>query len=259
MKYLDIEFDYQNKPSLEPEYIPFGVWADAYLSEAARPFRVAVERDQGNVSVFSSFLRDETYEKANYRYMERYVKFLLWSVGGWKVTICGCEETAEKLQKAYVRGGDRDFDAGFFDDTFGLEDLRDRGVDRFFAENMLTGLRGFHGDVSVRIGRRADKDCLDRGIFKDLVIIFIIIRDAEFFSSSLCAFNEFIGNRNQFSFGNIVCQGLGMNTTDSACADDTNTNFIHFFLLKCKTVFCKRLLYIIITLILRNSREFCHF
>ena len=118
MKYLDIEFDYQNKPSLEPEYIPFGVWADAYLSEAARPFRVAVERDQGNVSVFSSFLRDETYEKANYRYMERYVKFLLWSVGGWKVTICGCEETAEKLQKAYVRGGDRDFDAGFFDDVF---------------------------------------------------------------------------------------------------------------------------------------------
>ena len=118
MKYLDIEFDYQNKPSLEPEYIPFGVWTDAYLSEAARPFRVAVERDQGNVSVFSSFLRDETYEKANYRYMERYVKFLLWSVGGWKVTICGCEETVEKLKNAYRRGGDRDFDAGFFDDVY---------------------------------------------------------------------------------------------------------------------------------------------
>ena len=61
MKYCGIEFDYLNKPSLEPEFIPFGVWADAYLKEADRPFKVAVERDNGNVSVFSSCLRGEEY------------------------------------------------------------------------------------------------------------------------------------------------------------------------------------------------------
>ena len=44
MNYLGIEFDYKNKPSLEPEFIPFGVWADAYLAAADRPFDVAVER-----------------------------------------------------------------------------------------------------------------------------------------------------------------------------------------------------------------------
>ena len=124
MKYCGIEFDYLNKPSLEPEFIPFGVWADAYLKEADRPFKVAVERDNGNVSVFSSRLRGEEYAEANYRYMERYVKFLLWSVGGWKVTVCGCEETAAKLKDAYKVGGAREFDIHFMDDVFergGLE------------------------------------------------------------------------------------------------------------------------------------------
>ena len=101
MNYLGISYDYKNKPLLDEGFIPFGVWARAYLKGAERPFRVALEREKGLISVFSSFLRGEEYAEANLRYMERYVKFLLWSVGGWKVTICGCAETAEKLKEVY--------------------------------------------------------------------------------------------------------------------------------------------------------------
>lgn len=118
MDYLGISYDYRNKPSLEPAFIPFAVWEKAYLAGAERPFKVAVERDNGNVSVFSSRLRGQEYEAANYRYMERFVKFLLWSAGGLRVTICGCEETAKKLQAAYTVGGARDFDWHFMDDVF---------------------------------------------------------------------------------------------------------------------------------------------
>ncbi|MBR5093697.1 MAG: ROK family protein, partial [Oscillospiraceae bacterium] len=118
MNYLGIEFDYRNKPSLDPGFIPFAVWADAFLAEARRPFKIAVERDHGNVSVFQSYLRDESFAEANYRFMERTVKFLLWSVGGLRVSICGCEETAKKLQAAYTVGGVRDFDWHFMDDVF---------------------------------------------------------------------------------------------------------------------------------------------
>jgi predicted NBD/HSP70 family sugar kinase len=118
MNYLGISYDYRNKPSLEPTFIPFAVWEKAYLAGAERPFKVAVEREAGNVSVFSSRLRDEEFETANYRYMERFVKFLLWSAGGLRVTICGCEETARKLQAAYTVGGTRDFDWHFMDDVF---------------------------------------------------------------------------------------------------------------------------------------------
>jgi len=74
MNYLGISYDYRNKPLLDPGFIPFGVWAKAFLAGAERPFKVALERDGGHVSVFSSFLRGEEYAEANLRYMERYVK-----------------------------------------------------------------------------------------------------------------------------------------------------------------------------------------
>ena len=121
MTYLGVSFDYRNKPALDDSFLPFGVWAEAFLQGADRPFRVALEREEGRVSVFSSFLRGEEFAEANLRYLERTVKFLLWSIGGWKVTICGCEETAEKLKDIYRRGGARDFDAGFAFDIFERE------------------------------------------------------------------------------------------------------------------------------------------
>ena len=118
MNYLGISFDYRNRPALDPGFLPFGVWAKAFLEGARRPFRVALEREDGLVSVFSSFLRDEEYAEANFRYLERFVKFLLWSVGGWRVTVCGCRETAEKLREHYRTGGARDFDVQFAFEVF---------------------------------------------------------------------------------------------------------------------------------------------
>lgn len=68
--------------------------------------------------MFQSFLRDESFVEANYRYMERTVKFLLWSVGGWRVSICGCEETAERVRRAYAADAERAFDLGFMNDVY---------------------------------------------------------------------------------------------------------------------------------------------
>ena len=44
MNYLGIDFSLQNPPPLDSGFIPFGVWAQAYLKEAHRPFAIAVER-----------------------------------------------------------------------------------------------------------------------------------------------------------------------------------------------------------------------
>lgn len=118
MNYLGISFDYQNKPLLDQTFIPFDVWAKAFLKEATRPFGIALEREDGRVSVYHSFLRDESYAEANLRYLERTLKFLLWSVGGWRVTVSGCPETAEKLRDIYRKGGERDFDVNFAFDIF---------------------------------------------------------------------------------------------------------------------------------------------
>ena len=118
MNYLDISYDIQNVPVLDPDFIPLGVWVDAYLKDARRPFSVAVEREGGKISVFHSFLRDESYAQANERYVERLVKFLLWSVGGWCVYLWGCGKEAAALRQAYTPQGRRGFDYGFMLDVY---------------------------------------------------------------------------------------------------------------------------------------------
>ena len=114
MQYLGIEYQMKHPPKLDPTFIPFGVWREAYLKDAKVPISIAVERDRSRVSVHHTFIHG-TPEMAetDYRYVERYVKFLLWSVGGFKVSVCGCPELAKKLQEAYTPAGARQFDYTF--------------------------------------------------------------------------------------------------------------------------------------------------
>ncbi len=117
-EYLGIKFDILNSPLLDPDFIPMGKWMEEYLKGANRPVSIAVEREEGKISVFKTFLRGHEFESANIRYLERYIKFLLWSVGGWKVSVSGCEEEAEKVKADYKLGSRRDFDVVFMQNTY---------------------------------------------------------------------------------------------------------------------------------------------
>ena len=118
MQYLGIEYSIKNLPALDADFIPFGVWAKAYLKEAAHPFKIAVERENGLVSVFETKLRGAEFAEANARFVERFVKMLLWSVGGWRVYLCGDDAVAKQMQDAYRAGGKREFDVGFMQDVY---------------------------------------------------------------------------------------------------------------------------------------------
>ena len=114
MQYLGIEYQMKHPPKLDPTFIPFGVWREAYLKDAKVPISIAVERDRGRVSVHNTFIHGTPdMAETDYRYVERYVKFLLWSIGGFKVSVCGCPELAKKLQEAYTPAGERQFDYTF--------------------------------------------------------------------------------------------------------------------------------------------------
>ena len=115
MEYLGVSYNLKHIPELDPDFIPFGVWTDAYLKGAKHPIAIAVERDQGHVSVRHTFIHGTlAMAEADYRYVERYVKFLLWSIGGFRVSVCGCSEIAQQLQEAYTADGVRFFDYDFF-------------------------------------------------------------------------------------------------------------------------------------------------
>ena len=122
MEYLGVKFDLKNIPALDPGFIPFGVWMDAYLKDAKMPIAIAVERQEGQISVRKTFIHGSAeMADADYRYVERYVKFLLWSIGGFKVYVCGCSDIARKLQAAYSVSGARAFDYDFFQKLYEKE------------------------------------------------------------------------------------------------------------------------------------------
>ena len=122
MQYLGVSYEMKHIPTLDPEFIPFGVWADAYGKDAKKPLSIAVERDQGHISVrHTSIHGTPEMAEADYRFVERYVKFLLWSIGGFRVYICGCPEIARRLKAVYTPEGDRAFDYDFFQKLYERE------------------------------------------------------------------------------------------------------------------------------------------
>ena len=115
MNYLGIHYDLKHIPELDPGFIPFGVWMESYRKGTSVPLAIAVERDKGQISVCHTHIHGTPeMREADYRYVERYVKFLLWSIGGFRIYICGCSELAQRLKAAYTPEGERAFDFDFF-------------------------------------------------------------------------------------------------------------------------------------------------
>ena len=114
MRYLGIDYSVKHAPKLDPGFIPFGVWREAYLKDAKQPIAIALERDKGRISVHRTRIYGTPeMAEADYRYVERYVKFLLWSTGGFRVSVCGCSGLARRLREAYTPHGERKFDFTF--------------------------------------------------------------------------------------------------------------------------------------------------
>ena len=119
MRYLGIDYQVGSLPELDPAFVPMGAWMRAYEQIAKHPVRIAVESASGRiVTRETAQIADGRHDEADYRYLERLVKFLLWSVGGYRVTIFGADALAERLARDYAPSGARAFDAGFMDDVF---------------------------------------------------------------------------------------------------------------------------------------------
>ena len=153
MEYLGVSFDMKNVPELDPEFVPFGLWAESYLKGASKPIAIAVEKNEGYVSVHHTKIYGTAeMSDADYRYVERYVKFLLWSIGGFKVYVCGCSELTRKLQEAYSVNGERAFDYDFFQKLYEQElQIIDLPLDQCPASNETPKPLGGHLD-GCRIG-----------------------------------------------------------------------------------------------------------
>lgn len=155
MKYLGIEYTVKNLPELDTNFIPMGTWFDAYLKNADHEISIAIERNDAKITIRKTKIySSKEMEAANYRFVERYIKFLLWSIGGFKIYIMGADEIAKKLQYEFTysetdttKNGKRWFDVQFMSDVFDKKlEIAICDELNFPAEN----------DSSIRIGGHLD-------------------------------------------------------------------------------------------------------
>jgi predicted NBD/HSP70 family sugar kinase len=103
-------------PALDDGFRP-AVLANRAFRQAARkvpvPVRIALERGDGGVSRWETLVAGDSLAEAagNFVVIERLVKFLLWSRGGWKIHFSGPEDLGRRLQAHYRETTTGGFDA----------------------------------------------------------------------------------------------------------------------------------------------------
>lgn len=145
-------------PVLDPAFRP-GVLAnrafqrDAAAAPGAVPLILAVEQADGSIFHFRTrvFGPGDARSAGNLTYVERLVKFLLWSRGGFRVLVQGAPALAEKLQEHFQKTATGQFDAKLMGDRVYERPFQVAGVKEVPPERANTTPLGRHWD-GCRIG-----------------------------------------------------------------------------------------------------------
>lgn len=105
-------------PPLDEHFRPALLANRAFEAQAAQyavPLVIGLERSGGEISRFETNIlpEDHPQAQANYAYVERLVKFLLWQRGGFRVYIGGPASIGAYLREVYSPTGERKFDVHF--------------------------------------------------------------------------------------------------------------------------------------------------
>ncbi len=105
-------------PPLDSGFVPAVLWNREFrrlCAAASEPLALALERPDGTVSRFDTRILPHTGANCalNFRYVERLVKMLLWSRGGFRLFVGGNAAVADMLRATYSPDGERHFDCDF--------------------------------------------------------------------------------------------------------------------------------------------------
>jgi predicted NBD/HSP70 family sugar kinase len=105
-------------PVLDPAFRPAVLAVRAFNADVAAagggvPVRLAIEQADGSVFRYDIAVLPASHPRAagNAAFVERFVKFLLWSRGGWRIHIDGPADLAEALAAHYTDTATGRFDA----------------------------------------------------------------------------------------------------------------------------------------------------
>ena len=105
-------------PPLEPEFRPAVLANQQFersVAAVGEPLVIGLEREDGQIGRLETKIFPAAHPNAgaNFAYIERLVKFMLWQRGGFKLYIGGDRALAASIQKAYGPGGSRQWDRQF--------------------------------------------------------------------------------------------------------------------------------------------------
>jgi predicted NBD/HSP70 family sugar kinase len=105
-------------PPLDPAFRPAALANGTFRAElksvnAAVPVRIALEQADGSTFRFETQIFPESHPRSagNFIYLERFLKFLLWSRGGYRIYFDGPPQLHAQLQRHYKESGTGKFDA----------------------------------------------------------------------------------------------------------------------------------------------------
>ena len=100
-------------PPLEPDFRPAALACRAFAAEASVPVRLVLEQADGSVFHFAKRILPPHHPAAgcNFLYLERLLKFLLWSRGGFRVHFDGPPDLGARLERYYKETTTGRFDA----------------------------------------------------------------------------------------------------------------------------------------------------
>ncbi len=114
---MKIEVNPKFVSELDPGFVPSVLWNREYRRQVAGSgmavkIIIALTRSIGTVSTFETaiFPHEGEFKAVNIKYVERMIKSLLWTKGGYKITIAGCDVLAKDISKIYSPTGARAFD-----------------------------------------------------------------------------------------------------------------------------------------------------
>lgn len=99
-------------PGFRPVFPAWRAYLDRAKASGGAALRIAVEREDGLVSVFDTIAPAQDADPdGTYRVVERAAKFLLWARGGWRIHVQGPAAIGRRLKADYAPSGARAFDA----------------------------------------------------------------------------------------------------------------------------------------------------
>ena len=106
-------------PELDPLFVPLGKFNQAFLVDAKKPLDIALERSNGQIAVYRTFIHGTPeMQDADRYYVRRMMKTMLWLYGGYKFYIVGDDGIVTAMQEAYSLKGVQAFDFDYMANVF---------------------------------------------------------------------------------------------------------------------------------------------